>query len=233
MSDEPDDVVDITSICNALTLNIGTLNKQSIEGMRIAGKQAAELGHAIVLDPVGAGASKLRTQTAGELLDELPISVIRGNMSEAKALAGGAATTRGVDVCAEDIITRENVAQGVAFAKDLAAQTKALVAITGPVDIVADEACAYAVFNGSPLQEKITGAGCMLSCITAAYASLHGEASLEAVLASVVLMGLAGQVAEKRMQAGDGNGSYRTYLLDALYTLDGKTLNQGAQVEAY
>ena len=85
MSDEPDDVVDITSICGGLDLNIGTLNHRSIEGMHAAGKRAAELGHAVVLDPVGAGASALRTATASGLLDELPIRIVRGNMSEVKA----------------------------------------------------------------------------------------------------------------------------------------------------
>ena len=99
MSDEPADVVDIMSICGGLTLNIGTLNERSIRGMFAAGERASELGHPIVFDPVGAGASALRTRTASDLLDKLAVSVVRGNMSEAKALAGGAAATRGVDVC--------------------------------------------------------------------------------------------------------------------------------------
>ena len=97
MSDEPNDVRDIQTICGGLVLNIGTLNQHTIEGMFAAGERAAELGHPIVLDPVGAGASTLRTTTAGDLLDKFPIAVIRGNMSEVKALAGGAASTRGVD----------------------------------------------------------------------------------------------------------------------------------------
>ena len=87
MSDEPADVEDITSICGGLTLNIGTLNERSIEGMFAAGARASELGHPIVLDPVGAGASALRTRVAGDLLDKLAVSVIRGNMSEVKAVS--------------------------------------------------------------------------------------------------------------------------------------------------
>lgn len=233
MSDEPDDVVDITSICNALTLNIGTLNTRSIAAMKVAGARSAELGHPILLDPVGAGASGLRTRTAADLLDTLPIAVIRGNMSEAKALSGGSSTTRGVDVCPDDVITRENVQKGVAFARELARTTSSIVAITGPVDIVANDTRAYAVFNGSPLQERITGAGCMLSCLTAAYVSIAPDNMLEAALTSVVSMGLAGQIAAARMTDDDGNGSFRTYLLDALYLLDGDQLNKGAQVEAF
>ena len=89
MSDEPQDVEDITSICGGLNINIGTLNMRSIEGMKLAGKKATELGHAILLDPVGAGASALRTNTAVSLMEEIPFSVIRGNISEIKTLASG------------------------------------------------------------------------------------------------------------------------------------------------
>ena len=117
MSDEPADVADITAICGGLVLNIGTLNARSIEAMHVAGARAAELGHAIVLDPVGAGASALRTDTAGELLDELPVRVVRGNMSEVKALAGASAATRGVDVNPDDVVTEENLAASAAFAR--------------------------------------------------------------------------------------------------------------------
>lgn len=231
MSDEPEDVVDITSICGALTLNIGTLNKSSIEAMFLAGARAAELGHPIVLDPVGAGASGLRTRTAAELLDKLPIAVIRGNMSEVKALAGGAATTRGVDVCPDDAVTSENLAESAAFARDFAQQTGSVVAITGAIDIVAHGDEAYAVSNGSPVMGKITGAGCMLSCICAAYAAVNQASMLDATVAAVASMGLAGETAEKRMGSRDGNGSFRTYLLDALYRMDGEALEAGAKIE--
>lgn len=231
MSDEPEDVLDITSICGGLTINIGTLNTRSIEAMFTAGKRSAELGHPIILDPVGAGASVLRTRTASDLLDQLSVTVIRGNMSEAKALAGGAWTTRGVDVCSDDVVTEENLTESVRFACELAATTNAIAAITGPIDIVADASSAYAIRNGSPLQERITGAGCMLSCMCAAFAVAGKDFLIEAMLAAVAAMGLAGQQAEKRMTQSDGNGSYRTYLLDALYQLDGDALEVGAKIE--
>ncbi|MEG0322933.1 MAG: hydroxyethylthiazole kinase [Raoultibacter sp.] len=231
MSDEPKDVVDITSICGALTLNIGTLHVSSIEAMFIAGERAAELGHPIVLDPVGAGASALRTRTAGDLLDRLPIAVIRGNMSEVKALAGGASTTRGVDVCPDDAVTRENLASSAAFARDFALKTNAVVAITGAIDIVTDGKLAYAISNGSQIMGKITGAGCMLTCLCAAYACANPASMLNATVAAVASMGLAGQQAEERMSVRDGNGSFRTYLLDALYRMDGEALEAGAKIE--
>lgn len=231
MSDEPKDVADITSICGGLVLNIGTLNKRSIKGMHVAASRAGELNHPIVLDPVGAGASALRTQTAADLLDKYPIAVIRANMSEAKALAGEAATTRGVDMCPDDAVTEDNLAESAAFAKSLAAQTGVVVAITGAIDLIADAERAYAIRNGSPVMGKITGAGCMLTSVCAAYAVANKDSLLEAMVAAVAGMGLAGEMAAARMTPQDGNGSFRTYLLDALYNLTGDTLEAGAKVE--
>ncbi len=231
MSDEPADVADITSICSSLVLNIGTLNERSIEGMRVAGAKAAELSHPIVLDPVGAGASALRTETACQLLDSLPIAVVRGNMSEVKALAGASSSTRGVDVNPDDAVTDGNLAQSAAFACELAAKTGSVIAITGAIDIIADASCAYAVRNGSALMGKITGAGCMLSCLAGAFAAANPECPLEAAVACVAFEGLAGQKAAQRMKAHDGNASFRTYLIDALCTMTGDDLEAGALIE--
>lgn len=231
MSDEPQDVEDITSICGGLALNIGTLNKRTVEAMRIAGARAAQLGHAIVLDPVGAGASALRTQTAGRLLDELPVRVVRGNMSEVRALAGAAASTRGVDANPDDAVTEENLAKTALYVQNLAEKWGAVVAVTGAIDIIANATCTFAVRNGVPLMGKITGAGCMLTCLVAASVTANPESSLDATVAAVAGMGLAGQIAAARMDGADGTGSFRTYLIDALSRMDGETLEQGALVE--
>ena len=231
MSDEPQDVEDITSICGGLVLNIGTLNAQTIEGMKAAGAKASELKHAIVLDPVGAGASKLRTETAAMLLDTCDVRVIRANMSEAKALTGASNTTRGVDVNPDDAVTNENVVASAAFAKSLASKTGAVVAITGAIDIVADASRAFAIRNGSPIMGRITGAGCMLTCVVAAYSVANADALLEGVVAAVASMGVAGEIAAARMQPVDGNASFRTYLIDALYNLDGDSLDAMARIE--
>ena len=109
MSDEVEDVEDITSICNGLNINIGTLHKSSIEGMLRAGKKANDLHHPILLDPVGAGASKFRTETALRLMQELNLAVIRGNISEIKTLALGSGTTKGVDADVSDAVTEEKL----------------------------------------------------------------------------------------------------------------------------
>ena len=231
MSDEPQDVGDIQAICGGLVLNIGTLNERTIAGMHAAAARATELGHPIVLDPVGAGASKLRTETASALLDQYDVKVIRGNMSEMKALAGAAATTRGVDVNPDDAVTDENLAESAAFAKALAAKTGAVVAITGAIDIVADAERAIAIRNGSPIMGKITGAGCMLTCVTAAYAVANQSALLEGVVAAIAGMGVAGEMAAARMQPVDGNASFRTYLIDALYNINGQALEAVVRFE--
>lgn len=231
MSDEPDDVSDITAICNALVVNIGTLNRSSIAGMHVAAARAGELAHPIVLDPVGAGASALRTATAAELLDAYPVTVVRGNMSEVKALAGQAAATRGVDVCPDDAVTDANLADGAAFARSFAARSGCVVAITGAIDIVADAERAFAVRNGSPLQGRITGAGCMLTCLVGAFAAANQNDPLVAALAAVATMGVAGGLAEQRLGEYEGNASYRTHLIDMLYFLDGAHLAELATVE--
>lgn len=231
MSDEPADVIDIQAICGGLVLNIGTLNEHTIEGMYAAGARARELGHPIVLDPVGAGASKLRTATASGLLDKCGAQVIRGNMSEMKALAGAAATTRGVDANPDDAVTDANLAESAAFAKALASKTGAVIAITGAIDIVADADRAVAIRNGVPIMGKITGTGCMLTCITAAYAVANPDAPLEAAVAAVAGMGIAGEIGAARMQPVDGNASLRTYIIDALYNMNGEALAAVARIE--
>ena len=231
MSDEPKDVPDIQTICGGLVLNIGTLNELTIEGMFAAGERARDLGHPIVLDPVGAGASALRTETAAELLNTVGAQVIRANMSEVKALAGAAAATRGVDVNPDDAVTEENLQASAEFVKRVAAKTGAIVAVTGAIDIVADAERAFAIRNGAPIMGKITGAGCMLTCVTAAYAVANPDMMLEAVVAAVAGMGAAGEMALARMQPVDGNASFRTYLIDALYNINGEALEAIARVE--
>ena len=232
LADEEEDAVAITGICGGLALNIGTLNKRTVATMHAAGKRAAKLGHPILLDPVGAGASPLRTETAAALVDELPLAVVRGNMSEIKAVAGTAASTRGVDANPDDAVTESNLAASAAFVRALAAKLGCVVAVTGAIDVVADAERAFAVRNGDAVMGKITGTGCMLSCVTAAYVTANPDRPLEAAVAAVAGWGLAGEVARSRMGALDGNGSFRTYLLDAAYNLDAAQLAAGARVEA-
>jgi len=191
MSDEPEDVKEITSICQGLNINIGTLNKRTIEGMFAAGARANELGHVTLLDPVGAGASELRTNTAVELMEKVRFDVIRGNISEVKTLAQGSGTTKGVDADVADAVTEENLEEGIAFAKAFAKKAGCIVAITGAIDLVSDGASCYIIRNGRPEMGKITGTGCQLSGMMTAFLAANSEQKLEAAAAAVCTMGLA------------------------------------------
>ena len=231
MSDEPGDVADITTICGGLNINIGTLNARSIEGMFIAGAKANELGHVVLLDPVGAGASALRTDTAVKLMDTLKLDMVRGNVSEIKTLALGSGTTKGVDADAADAVTDENLDKMVAFVKDFAKKSGSLVAITGAIDLVADSETCYVIRNGRPEMGKITGTGCQLSGMMTAFLVANPENRLEAAAAAVCAMGLAGEIGWSRMQEGDGNSTYRNRIIDAIYNMTGDILNEGAKYE--
>ena len=175
MADDAAEVEDITSLCAGLNLNIGTLNSRTIPSMLLAGHTANRLGRPVVLDPVGAGASHLRTETALRLLREVKFTVIRGNISEIRTLAAGSGTTKGVDADAADKVTDETLDKTVAFAKAFAARTGAVVAVTGAIDIVADGERAFCIRNGHPMMSAVTGTGCQLSALTAAFCAANPD----------------------------------------------------------
>ncbi len=231
MSDDQNEVEEITAICGGLNINIGTLNSRTIASMYTAGQKANALGHPVVLDPVGAGASTLRTETAIGLLNAVHFTVIRGNISEIKALAGDAAATQGVDANVADKVTEENLDNAVRFAKTFAQKQNAIVAITGAIDMVCNGTTAYCIRNGHPMMAHVTGTGCMLSAITAAYVTANPTTPLEATAAAVCAMGLAGELAHARLTPADGNATYRNYIIDALYGMTPAQLKQGANYE--
>ena len=231
MSDEPQDVEDITSICGGLNINIGTLNVRTIEGMMKAGKKSNELGHKVLLDPVGAGASELRTGTAVKLMEDIHFDVIRGNISEIKTLAQGSGTTKGVDADVADAVTEESLDQAVEFVKTFADSTGSVIAVTGAIDLVSDGKTCYVIRNGRPEMGKITGTGCQLSGMMTAFIVANPEHTLEAAAAAVCAMGLAGEIGWSHMQDGDGNSTYRNRIIDAVYNMDGETLEKGANYE--
>lgn len=231
MSDEAEDVEDITSVCGGLNINIGTLHKTSIEGMFRAGKKANELGHPVLLDPVGAGASALRTNTALGLMKELKLSVIRGNISEIKTLALGSGTTKGVDADVADAVTEESLDEAVAFVKKFAEETGTIIAVTGAIDLVSVGKICYVIRNGRPEMGKITGTGCQLSGMMTAYVTANPDHPLEAAAAAVCVMGLAGEIGWSRMQEGDGNATYRNRIIDSIYNMTGEELEKGAKYE--
>ena len=231
MSDDEGEVEEITAICGGLNINIGTLNKNTIPSMFLAGAKANELGHKVLLDPVGAGASALRTQTAVDLLKKVKFDVIRGNISEIKTLALGSGTTKGVDADVSDAVTEENLEKSVQFVKNFASKMKSVVAVTGAIDLVSDGEKCFVIRNGRPEMGKITGTGCQLSGMTAAFITANPDNVLEAAATSVCAMGLAGEIAWKKMKKGDGNSTYRNRIIDAIYNMSGEELEKGAKYE--
>lgn len=231
MADDIDDASEITAICGGLNINIGTLHQSSIEGMLLAGKKANELGHPVLLDPVGAGASRLRTDTALRIMKEIKLTVIRGNISEIKTLAYGSGTTKGVDADVADAVTEETLNDAIAFVKNFARKTSCIIAVTGAIDLVSDGEICYVIRNGRPEMGKITGTGCQLSGMMTAYVTANQEKPLEAAASAVCIMGLAGEIGWSRMQEGDGNATYRNRIIDAVYQMTGEDLERGAKYE--
>ena len=232
MADDEMEVEEITSICNALTINIGTLNGRTVKSMLLAGKKANVLSHPVVLDPVGAGASTLRTKTTFDLMEQVKFTVIRGNISEIKTVGLGAGTTQGVDADVRDTVTEDNLEEAVSFAKHLSKRTGAVIAITGAIDIVADSENAYVIRNGHSMMSKITGTGCMLSGMIAAFIGANQEQPLLATAAALCVMGLSGERALERVKnEGKGSSTLRTYIIDEISNMNVETLNGGAKIE--
>jgi hydroxyethylthiazole kinase len=214
-----EEVEEMVSLASALVLNIGTLTPTQIEAMLRAGRRANERGIPIVLDPVGAGATRLRTESALRLLATLRIAAIRGNGAEVGALLGVAGETRGVESIslAEE---RESVARRAAR------EFGCCVAITGARDVIADgERLAY-VENGHPLLAAITGSGCMATTLVGAFLAVESDA-WKASIAALVALGLAG---EQAAQKAAGPGTFRSHLIDAVANLDEESIRRGQKV---
>lgn len=231
MADEIEEVEEITSICNGLNINIGTLNARTIPAMMAAGKKAQELNHVILLDPVGAGASTLRTNTALKLMEQIKFTVIRGNMSEIKALHQQGGDSRGVDVCEADKVTEDNLQETARFLQQFSRLHGCIVAVTGAIDLVTDGEQVYVLRNGRPEMGQITGTGCQLSGLMTAYLAANPEKPLEAAVTAVAAMGAAGEAAFVHMKEYEGNSTYRNRIIDAICHMDGKTLEKLAKVE--
>lgn len=234
MADDEAEVEEITALCGGLNINIGTLNSKTIPSMLKAGKKASELSHPIILDPVGAGASSFRTKTALDLISNIKFTVIRGNISEVKVLALGEGGAKGVDANISDKITNNTVNSTIEFAKAYSKKTGAVIAISGEIDIICNSNKAYIIDNGHPMMSKITGSGCMLTALTAAYITANQDNILEAAAAATIAMGICGELAYERLcETGGGNSTYRNYLIDAMSNLDGCTIERKAKYEIY
>jgi hydroxyethylthiazole kinase len=230
MADDMEEVSDIVSLSAALVLNIGTLNARTIASMLKAGKTANARGIPVVLDPVGAGATALRSATAERLLREIQPAVIRGNLSEIKAVSGLGSTTKGVDVSARDKIEAGNMDYGRRIAEDLSSRFNCAVAITGAIDIVAGGGQTCFIENGHPMLSSVTGTGCMCTSLIGAYCAVTGD-YVSAAAAGILTMGLAGEMAFEWLSEEDrGTGSFRVKLMDALSRLTAEDILKRGRV---
>jgi hydroxyethylthiazole kinase len=208
MAHAENEVEEMVDLAGALVLNIGTLSDSWIAAMSKAGSRATARQTPIVLDPVGAGATALRTATARRLLAACQVSVLRGNASEILALADSGGRTRGVDSC-------HGVEAVAATARHLADTGKTTVAVTGPVDLVTDGRRSLLVANGHPLLPAVTGTGCAATALIGAFLAVDPD-PLTAAATALAFFGIAGEAAG--IQAS-GPGSFTVQLLDALYRL--------------
>jgi hydroxyethylthiazole kinase len=230
MSDDIREVAETAAICQSLVANMGVVDK--VDSMIAASKKCNELGHPVILDPVAAGATTLRTQTAFQLLKEVRFSAIRGNISEIKTIYHGYGTTKGVDADAADAVTEENLDDNVLMAKKLSAKIGAVIVISGAIDIAADSQKAYIIRNGHPMMARITGSGCMSTALIGAFCGANPEHILDSCAAAMCAMGLCGELAyEKTMQTQGGTLSFRTYLIDAMSNLTPQMLSKGMKLE--
>jgi hydroxyethylthiazole kinase len=215
MAHAREEVAEMVSYAGALVLNIGTLSPDWVDAMLDAGHAANARGIPIVLDPVGAGATAYRTETAKRLLDELDVAVLRGNAGEVATLVGVAAEVRGV----ESIDAGDDAAE---LAREAGRTLRVVASVTGPVDHVSDGERSVAIANGHPLLASITGTGCMSSALTGCFLAVNRDRPLEAAAEALVAFGVAG---EQAALGAKGPGSFHVALYDELAALDPAALD--------
>lgn len=236
MAEDIDEVEEIVNIANALVVNIGTLNRPQIESMKVSSAQANKTNTPITLDPVGVGVSKLRNETTIDLIKNYNPAVIRGNITEIKSISqlfnliDETNTAKGVDACDDDAITQNNLKANGEIIRKTAEKLNTVILASGPIDILSDGKTTIAIYGGDEMMPLITGSGCMLSAIVGGCvgATTPFEGSLLAILA----MNKAGEKARAKVdESNSGTGSFRTFLIDALYNTDAEELKSESKIE--
>lgn len=208
MAEDIGEVEEMVSFASALVINMGTLNSRTIASMLAAGKKARQQGIPIIFDPVGVGATQLRTVTAQQIIREVCPAVIRGNMSEIKIIAGLTETIKGVD----SVASTEN---GEQVAQELSQKLQSIIAITGKQDIIAQGERILRIDNGHSMLSQVTGTGCMATSLIACFCAATDD-WFTGTAAGIMTMGLAGEVAQRSLQPADGIGTFRMRLFDAV-----------------
>ena len=221
MAHAREEVEEMVALAGALVINIGTLSPHWVEAMLAAGRAANAKGIPVVVDPVGAGATRYRTDTAKRLLDEVDVTVLRGNAGEVATLVGVEAEVRGV----------ESIAAGgdpTELAREAARTLGVVASVTGPVDHVSDGARVLKVANGHELLATVSGTGCMSTAITGCFLAAKAGDPLEAAAEALAAFGVAG---EDAAAGAHGPGTFHAGLYDALYNLEPKRLDERTRIE--
>jgi hydroxyethylthiazole kinase len=219
MADAPEEVCEMVAVAGALVLNIGTLNRGQVESMILAGGMANDLRIPVILDPVGAGATRFRTMTALRLLDELKITILKGNPGEIGVLAGAEANVRGVD-------SGGMTGDPVKIARKFAGVSGITVVVSGATDIVTDGKRVLLIENGHPLMGSISGTGCMAASVTGAFAAVTNDP----VIASAAALAAFGIAGEKAAAYAHAPFSFKTALFDELAGLTPEDLASLAKI---
>ncbi|MGM0876345.1 MAG: hydroxyethylthiazole kinase [Bacillota bacterium] len=217
-----EEVADMARIAGALVLNIGTLTHSEIEAMLIAGKSANEHKVPVIFDPVGAGATPYRTETARRIVDELSISILRGNAAEIANVIGEVWAIKGVDA-------GEGTGNTVEVAQTAAKKLKTTVIITGKDDVITDGRTTYVVHNGHPILTKVTGTGCLLSSVIGAFSAVEKDLLLASV-AALATYGVTSEMAAKRTEE-EGPGSFQIEFLNQLSKVSSEDIRKYASVD--
>jgi hydroxyethylthiazole kinase len=220
MAHAREEVEEMVGLASALVINIGTLSPAWVEAMLLAGRAASARGIPIVLDPVGAGATAYRTETARRILDEVSVTVLRGNAGEVATLVGAEAEVRGVESIAAGLEPAE-------LAQEAGSQLGLVASATGPVDLVSNGERTLAVANGHPLLASVTGTGCISSALTGCFLAAKPDSPLEAAAEALAALGVA---AEDAAEGAAGPGTFHARLYDALAALDPDTLDGRARI---
>jgi len=217
------EIEEMTGIADALVLNIGTLAESWLEAMLLAGQTANEKGIPVILDPVGAGATSFRTGAVKRILNECRVSVLRGNASEVFSLADAGAKTKGVES------SLDLAASHVGQVRQMAGDLGCIVAVSGPSDCITDGQRVFSVRNGHPLMTRVTGTGCGLSAVVAAFCAVAGADRLEAVASAFSFYGLCGEMAAA---IAGKPGSFETAFIDSLFSAGAGEIDRMLDVSA-
>lgn len=238
MADTSPEIAEFVQIAGATIVNIGTLFEDQIKSMEIAAEETKKTNTPFVLDPVAVGVSQIRNEATKNIIDKSAVSIIRGNISEIKTVAKfydvteESTKSKGVDAADSDIITKDNITKNVELAKNLAKKLNTVIDISGQLDIISDGENSYVIDNGDAMMPKITGSGCMLTCILGAFAAVSNP--LEAAIIGSLSLAIAGELAAKTVQANNqGTGSFRAYLIDELSKMNKETIMKYGKLYKY